>query len=210
MTKLKCVDKLFNASEERFGCGIKMGLSTNQRREFSSPMMRIGETFNFPDNRPRTSIRRPSASKRLINSADFPVSRQSIRTSIGGRQFSKFNYDNQKKVKQINHVSFQNPQETDASDNESQQWCNIRRRISSKDIVHHLLEEWVPQLCENYRPFVYYEDHDDTISVVTVTSERSDKNGISKLHAAEHAIDACRHLQNRRPSHDFSSDIGVS
>jgi hypothetical protein len=65
----------------------------------------------------------------------------------------------------------------------------------------------LPRIC---KIFVYYEDHDDTISVVTVTSERSDKNGISKLHAAEHAIDACRHLQNRRPSHDFSSDIGVS
>ena len=176
-----------------------MGLTTNERG-LISPIMKIGDTVSHPNCRPQTSLRRVSYSKRIIDSADFPVSRQRIRTSLSYRQSSQILRRNIKLFNHSDYVDFHKERHSCDGEEESEHFSNIRRRLNSKDIVHHLLEEWVPQLCENYRPFAMYHDKEDTISVITAISEQSDKNSKTS---------ETNRLSNRRTSVDSSKGVGV-
>lgn len=124
-----------------------------------SPMMRIGETGN-DRSRPTTSIRRKSR----IDSAIFPVTKQRVRTSVSCRPEALRNG-----VVDI----YGSIESTFTKENELQR----KRRLDYKDILHHLLDEWVPQLCDNYRPFASYLDREDTLSVLTLVSAKSSDTG---------------------------------
>lgn len=152
-----------------------MGIHRTPKDGFISPIMRFGDTNIIPHSRPTTSVPRASTSKR-IDSTVLPVPRQRVRTSICRRP-SAFNLDNQNLSKYMNYLAYYD--RDDGFETESH-WSRIKRRLSSKDIVHHLFQEWVPQLCQNYRTFAEYQDREDVVSVVTAVSEHSDKSGSVK------------------------------
>lgn len=137
---------------------MKMNQYSNLKPGFISPMMRIGETN--PKSRPHTSIQR----KPKLDSAVLPVTKQRIKTSIGCRQ---------EVLRNEQSSMYGSLESTFTRENE----IHRKRRLDYKDILHHLLDEWVPQLCDNYRPFACYIDREDTLSVLTAFSGKSTDTG---------------------------------
>ena len=86
---------------------------------------------------------------------------------------------------------------------------SVRRRMNSKDIVHHLYDVWLPQLSENYRPFAYFISIPESYRSMSRCSEFSERSldARNKMRAAESVVEVCNRIQSRSSSANNSTTV---